>query len=354
MNSLVNKETLELVLQKALKKPLSVMAFKSKMLQGGTVGSVYQIFGQAVAPDQSEEDFKLVLKVQKKWERFQDPLSWRREFDLYQSELSNYFSDAFSWPICYHSAINADETETHLWLEHIDGTTGTDLSQAMLEKAAFELGNFQGKIHANQSPLYASLKNLGPQNYAKNFYEHYRSWPLVYDYIRSEASLIPKHLCQMLIDFDENAEVHFKDIEKLPIVLCHRDYWVANVFFKDEKIYAIDWDTAGWGYFGEDLASLIADEADNAYMTSYYEKLVNAYYEGFSKHVTLPASEHLIFEFILLMFGYRLVEWFLHAENPEDKGYHLETLEKIYEIMQKSNRKRLANGDFKTNLGDLQ
>lgn len=332
MNPLENRESLELALGKAYKMPVSVVTYERKILQGGTVGSVYLLSGSALATDQSNLNFKIVLKIQKKWERFQDPLSWRREFDLYQSDFSNFFSESFSWPMCYYSEINEEENETRLWLEYIDGVTGTDLNQWMLEKASYELGNFQGIIHANRETIAPSLKNLSQKNYAKNFYEQYRSWPLVYDYIRSETTLIPKNLCQMLIDFDDKASHHFKAIENLPLVLCHRDYWIANVFYKDEKVYAIDWDTAGWGYFGEDLASLIADEADNTYITSYFEKLVKAYYSGFSKHVDISAENHMILEFILLMFGYRLVEWFLDAENAKEKRYHLETLEKIYEI----------------------
>jgi len=46
-------------------------------------------------------------------------------------------------------------------------------------------------------------------------------------------------------------------IERLPVVLCHRDFWVANIFYKDQKILLLDWDTTGWGYMGEDIASWI-------------------------------------------------------------------------------------------------
>ncbi|MFJ7915623.1 MULTISPECIES: phosphotransferase [unclassified Lysinibacillus] len=81
----------------------------------------------------------------------------------------------------------------------------------------------------------------------KNYYLRYRSWNVLYHYIRSDDCEIPKHLCKMLIDLDNNADEIFSRIEKLPIVLCHRDFWVANVFYSDSKIVLIDWDTAGWG-----------------------------------------------------------------------------------------------------------
>ena len=42
----------------------------------------------------------------------------------------------------------------------------------------------------------------------------------------------------------------------------------------------MDWDTAGWGYLGEDMASLIADEADIEHMVEYYRRCIPAYYKA--------------------------------------------------------------------------
>jgi hypothetical protein len=35
---------------------------------------------------------------------------------------------------------------------------------------------------------------------------------------------------------------------------------------------------------------------------------------------------------MLLMFGYRLVEWFIKADSPEGKELQINTLQKIYEM----------------------
>ena len=93
-----------------------------------------------------------------------------------------------------------------------------------------------------------SLTNLSHPDFMKNKYLHYRSWPVVYDYIRSEDCELPLHVRQMLIDIDEQAEEIFARIEKLPLVLCHRDFWVTNLIYTDGNIALIDWDTSGWGY----------------------------------------------------------------------------------------------------------
>jgi hypothetical protein len=113
--------------------------------------------------------------------------------------------------------------------------------------------------------------NLSKVEFMKNYYLHYRSWKVVYDYIRSGDCEIPRHLCEMLIHIDENAEEIFNRIERLPVVLCHRDFWVTNIFYSDSKI-------------------------------------------------------------IPIMFGYRLIEWYLSAESPDEKKQHLHTIQKIYEI----------------------
>lgn len=56
--------------------------------------------------------------------------------------------------------LNEDNTsDTHLWMEYIEGVSSLKLTGDMLEK----------------------------------FYLHYRSWIEVYDYIRAEICEIPKH-----------------------------------------------------------------------------------------------------------------------------------------------------------------
>lgn len=40
--------------------------------------------------------------------------------------------------------------------------------------------------------------------YAETFYERYRSWPRVYDYVRS-ANELPEAVTSMLIEFDDHA-----------------------------------------------------------------------------------------------------------------------------------------------------
>lgn len=327
----INPGTLTHVLSKMFGMDVNHASYQTRQLHGGTLGDVRLVTGIAEAAGGGEFPYNVVLKIQKKWERYGDPDSWRREYDLYASDLDALFSKSFRWPKCYHAEMTGDETQ--IWMEYINGVSGLDLTDEMYERAAEGLGRFQGKMYAERPAVLQNLSNLSKVDFMKNYYLHYRSWKEVYDYIRSDDCDIPGHLCKMLISIDENADGIFSRIEKLPIVLCHRDFWVTNIFYSDSKIALIDWDTAGWGYLGEDIASLIADEADADHMVEYYHKCVPAYYKGFSEYADVShLSEHCVREMILILFGYRLVEWYKFAKSPEEKELQRNTLQRIYEM----------------------
>jgi hypothetical protein len=340
LNQNISLETLLQVLTKKLGKKIRSADYQITKLHGGTLGEVKLVTGTAITSGNEELPYKVVWKRQKKWARYGDPDSWRREYDLYSSDLGMAFSDSFRWPDCYHTEMNEEENEIQIWMEYIEGVSGLKLTGEIYERAALELGRFQGKLYAEQPAFLHNLTNLSKVGFVKDFYQHYRSWKKVYDYIRSDECEIPKHLCQMLIGIDEKADEIFNSVEKLPIVLCHRDFWVANIFCSCGKIVLIDWDTTGWGYLGEDIASLIADEADIDQMVEYYHRCVPAYYMGFSEYTDIShITNHCVRELILFKYGYRLVEWYLDAgsgdkiqETNDEKELQLKTLQKIYEM----------------------
>ena len=327
----INVVKLKQALSKMLNKKIKTADYRTEQLQDGTVGDVKLISGVVETTDGDKLPYKIVLKIQEKWERHGDPESWRREYDLYRSGLDTVFTNALKWPECYHAEIT--ENETQIWMEYIDGKSGSDLTVDMCEKAAEELGRFQGKLYSEQPEALKNITNLSIPDGMKNFYHHYRSWNVVYDYVRSKKCEFPKHIRKMITDMDEKSDLLWKNIETLPLVLCHRDFWITNIFYKKGKIYLIDWDTTGWGYLGEDITSLIADEADPEIMPELYSKCVPAYIKGFSEHNdTSNITSLCIYERIIMHYGYRLVEWYLHAESPKEKKLHLDTLQAIYEM----------------------
>ncbi|QHW31433.1 aminoglycoside phosphotransferase family protein [Paenibacillus rhizovicinus] len=329
----IKREKLNVALTRQFKKEIIAADYRTVPLQGGTVGNVHLVSGTAETAEGEILPFRIVLKIQKEWERYGDPGSWRREYDLYSSDLGAAFSPSLRWPTCYHAEFNAEVNEYRLWLEYIDGVSGLDLTADMYAEAALELGRFQGKLYAEQPAVLQSLTNLSHADFMKNTYLHYRSWPVVYDYIRSEDCELPLHLRQMLIEIDEQADEIFARIHKLPLVLCHRDFWVTNLIHADGNFALIDWDTCGWGCLGEDLASLIADEPDIDRMVEHYRRCIPAYYKGFSEHADVSRIEdHCVYELILLVFGYRLIEGYLHAEADDGKTKHVHTLQQIHEM----------------------
>jgi len=329
----IKDETLTRALSKMLGVKITGADHQTGQLHGGTLGDVRLITGVAQTADYKELPYSVVLKTQKKWDRYGDPHSWRREYDLYVSELGATFSDSFRWPECYLAGINEEGNEIQMWLEYIDGVSGKALTIEMLEQAALELGRWQGRLYAERPIFLRKLTNLGRTEDLKNYYLHYRSWNVVYDYIRSEDCEISKHLREMLIEVDDNADEIWRRIEKLPVVLCHRDFWIANILYSDGRIILIDWDTTGWGYLGEDIKSLVADEADVDHMVECYRKCVPAYYRGFSEYADVShITDHCVREMILVNLGYRLVEWYINAASPDEKTLQINVLQKIHEM----------------------
>ncbi|MCL2702453.1 MAG: phosphotransferase [Defluviitaleaceae bacterium] len=301
--------------------------YRITKLSGGSVGHVELVTGTY-----DNKPFKAVIKTQKKWERPGDPNSWRREYDLYTSGLSEIFTETFRWPKCYHAEISNDETK--LWTEYIEGVSGSDLTVEMYEKIAEGLGRFHGKLFAEKFTL--PTENLCNADGMKDFYRYNRSKKELYNYIRRSDCKIPRHLCKMIADMDEKSDKVWAEIEKLPIVLRHGDFFPPNIFYADDKIILIDWDSAGWSYLGEDIVNLIADSGDVDHMAEYYHTCVPAYLKGFSEFSDASQIESLyIYERIVMHFGYRLiggVTWRNDVKTPEEQKSDLNVLQKIYEM----------------------
>ena len=359
----IKAETLANVLGKMFSVNIIHASYQTKQLHGGTLGDVRLVTGIAETIEGKKWPFKVVLKTQKKWERPGDQDSWRREYDLYTSDFGEVFTDSLRWPKYYHAEMNDDEI--HLWIEYIDGISGDRLDIETLEFAATELGRFQGRIYKQQE----TLRNISflsePDTFSKNFeqwhtqtFSHeflisdqcrlpgflkqmlkngeiqlYNGKSFEYGCLRSAGCDIPEYLKQMLFDIDDNREALFNSLKRLPVVLCHRDFWVENIFLSEGKIRLIDWDCAGFGYLGEDIASLIYDETETKNLHEYFCRLIPAYVKGISEYLEIPRDfNKYIQEMILIIFGYRLVQSHMFTESPEAKEEQVKRLQIIYEM----------------------
>ena len=340
--------------------------YETEQLQGGTIGDVKLIFGICETADREKLPYKIVLKIHKKFERPGDLNSWRREYDLAVSGFGKIFDESdestdkinkigkINWAECYRADLIETETENQieLWLEYIDGVSGYDLTVEMLETAAEEFGRFQGRLYKNPEILH----NIGCMNKVDIIEKEYAQWEsstVEYCYLYEKETdkfekynidpdgikEVPGHLKKMLTDIDDNIENLFKEIKKLPVVLCHRDFWIENIFYSDKsgksggKIKLIDWDGAGWGYMGEDLASLVLDDVKTENLHENYRRLVPAYFKGISEYIDISAIDHFyIWEMMVIKFGYRELQRHMFAKSGDKKREATERMQKIYEM----------------------
>jgi len=295
------------------------------------VGEVRLVAGVAATAGGEKLPYKVVLKIQKKWERQGDPGSWRREYDLYTSGFGTLFTDSLRWPECYHAQMNDEESEWQIWMEYIDGVSGNDLTVDMLVKAAEEIGRFHGRLY-RQPELLKNIDVFSKSQGQKHYYFLCRE--RIAGYIRSDDCPIPRHLRQLLMDIADDAERIFAEIEKLPTVLSHRDFWLENIFYVDGEIRLIDWDSSGWGYMTEDITQLIIDDTKAENIKEYYRRLVPAYIKGVSEYIDISAFDNFyIWELMIIKYtGYRLIYRYMLAESEEMKAHQIAALQIIYEM----------------------
>lgn len=359
----INHDLLNKVLSKMLSITISCANHETTQLHGGTLGDVHLVTGIATTASNQEIPYKVVWKIQKKWNRPGDPNSWRREYDLYTSDFDKVFTESFSMPECYYAEM-MDE-EIHIWMEYIDGISGNNLSIDMLEQAAYHLGCFQGKY----SSKFNELKNITYLNDIGFLEREFSQWhnqsftyddliaeycpipsflkemlkdgdiqlidgkSFEYSFLRSKGCHLPEHIKEMMIDIDEHFNEMFDKIKMLPIVLCHRDYWHENIFYQNNNVSIIDWDTSGWGYFGEDIASLIVDEMAVEQFEENYNRLMPAYIKGLSDYMDVSSIDNTcILDIILIKFGYRMLQDYMYTESKDEYIWGIHALEKIYEM----------------------
>lgn len=137
----------------------------------------------------------------------------------------------------------------------------------------------------------------------------------------------------MIADTDDHREEIFASLANLPAVFCHRDFWTENIFLSEGKIRLIDWDCAGIGYAGEDIASLAFDEIGTEDLPGYFRRLTASYAGALSGYMPLPRRfGRYIREMILVLFGYRTVQSYMFAGSQEEKDDMALRLQKIYEM----------------------
>lgn len=327
----INNQTLLKVLSQKANQTIVTCDYTQSALPSEMPGNLVLIEGEGQMKNGDLWPFKLVYKTLDKWERYADPGSWRREHDLYASDFESTLGQGVTWPKCYH--LESQGGELGLWMDYVEGHTGQDLSVDMFVDISRILGSYQGHMYVNQMDKFKAIDNLSQSNFLKESYLRYRNHAEFYDYIRHESCDLPRPVLDMLIRNDEDSERIWQAIEALPIIICHRDLWSTNVFYQPGRVTLIDWDTTGYGYMGEDIASLVADEVPPEKMKALYPLCIEAYYEGLSEHYDVSGIQnHCIHELILMLYGYRLVADYMYAKDDSSKQLARQTLEALADM----------------------
>ncbi|MDD3867838.1 MAG: phosphotransferase [Eubacteriales bacterium] len=330
MAQTIDRRILLMVLSNILAQTMTDARWRSNQLQGGTLGNVSLVQGEACTESGVWQPFQVVRKSQQRWIRPGDPDSWRREYDLAASDLHRFFLPSLRWPTIYHYEQQPDKIE--LWMEYVDGVSGLNLTDEMMVQAAAAMGRFQSHLTGQSEPLnqITCLSDSG------TLYREYRQWSpdtIEYQYLRSDDCGIPRHLRQLLIETQAQSEAIFTRIRQLPVVFCQKDFWHENIFFTKDGICLIDWDCAGWGFPGEDIASLIADDTPTDRLPVYFEQLIPAYLRGLGSAVAVPADiAGLIWQMIVIKFGYRILQGYQFSHNEGVRQQMIQRLQMIYDL----------------------
>jgi hypothetical protein len=73
--------------------------------------------------------------------------------------------------------------------------------------------------------------------------------------------------------------------------------------------------------------------AETENLNEYFSRLIPAYCNGISQYIDIPPlMKKLVWEMMLIKFGYRMVQEYLFTSSDEVKKGSVDRLQKIYEM----------------------
>ena len=182
---------------------------------------------------------------------------WKREAAAYQSGLLACLPHGLAAPACY----GALETGDQVWLWQAVAVNTAPWSWAHYREAAYRLGLWQGQYAtgARALPAYDWL--------SRNWLQQWVGLPLAkmvemldgvggWELPVLRAQLAPTEIAQVRQLWAER-EQHLAHLAQLPQVLCHLDAYRANFFWQGDTLTLIDWEFAGVGALGEEMAAFV-------------------------------------------------------------------------------------------------
>jgi hypothetical protein len=182
---------------------------------------------------------------------------WRREAAAYESGLLAGLPRWLVAPACY----GIDEKEDELWLWQAEAVDTAAWSWTHYREAAYRLGQWQGQYATGERALPAfgwlSRKWLRqwvslPLTRIVELLDRTDGWrmPVV------EAHFTAKEIAAVRRLWARRAQP-LAHLARLPQVLCHLDAYRANFFWQGDTLTLIDWEFAGLGALGEEMAAFV-------------------------------------------------------------------------------------------------
>jgi hypothetical protein len=234
-----------------------------------TTGGLFCFSGQSQGIE-GKQPWNVVLKsIDNPKSSKQDPRGWsywRREVLAFQSGYLAQLPAGLRAPRFYH--VTEKENGAWLWMEHIQEVTGKQWSLDHFQRAARQLGIFQGR-YLLDAPLtdqpwlsqFFFRDVWSPDNFWSGFMNpasEENAWQSTITQTGFDAALKSRVL-QLL-----GEKEHFFNVnDRLPQVLCHYDasrrnfMWSRSVQTGGEELIAFDWAFTGIGALGNDLGELI-------------------------------------------------------------------------------------------------
>jgi len=230
--------------------------------RGEITGGVYRIVGGG--HDQGlRVSWSLVLKVVQEPDEGDGPAAhnyWKREFRCYQAGLLADLP-GISAPRCWGACDRPGEG-TWLWLEDITGPRQENWRDQDYARAARSLGQF-GAAYLKERPLPrgAWLSDRMLRKESAFFGPYLRDLPAALDHPLVRQAC-PAEQAARLERLWAVREALLKQVEALPRTFCHLDAIRRNLHRREgtggTRTVAFDWEWAGIGALGEDLAPLVA------------------------------------------------------------------------------------------------
>ena len=229
--------------------------------RGEITGGVYRIVGRG--HDQGHPvSWSLVLKVVPEPDDDDDPAAynyWKREFRTYQAGLLADLPGVTA-PRCW-GARNRTGEGTWLWLEDIASPRHEAWRDHDYAQAARDLGHFNAAYLTKRPlPRGAWLSDRMLRKGCAFFEPYMRDLSAILDHPLARQ-VCPVEQATRLQRLWTARETLLRKVEGLPQTFCHFDAIRRNLYRCEEaagRTIALDWEWAGIGALGEDLAPLVA------------------------------------------------------------------------------------------------